>query len=215
MTSEASFTTVLLVDDHVLVSEGVRGILDKQEGMRVVGQACDAASSIAMAADRQPDVILLDIEIPGGDAATTVRKIRDCSPRSRIIVLSMYEGVELVDAMLSAGVRGYLLKTIQWQELVTAIRAVVADDDRVVLGVSRKSLPPLQQMHTTDTLSAREREILSLVGEGLSNRQIANRLLLTEATVKRHLRNIFAKLGAVSRIDAVNKAAQPRGPARS
>jgi DNA-binding NarL/FixJ family response regulator len=198
---------VLLVDDHALVCEGVRAILERQDDLHVVGQAGDSARTIELTADKRPDVVLLDIEIPGGDAATTVRKILDCSPRSRVIILSMYEGPELVDALLTAGVRGYLLKNVRWQELVTAIRTVVADNDRVVLGVSRESLRPLQRPSAPEEmLSAREREVLALVGEALSNRQIANRLSLTEATVKRHLRKIFAKLGAVSRMDAVKKA---------
>lgn len=208
MTGQTEPTTVLIVDDHALVCEGLHGILETQEDLHVVGQASDAASAVALSAEYQPDVVLLDIEIPGGDATITVGKIRDCSPGSRVIILSMYEGPQLVNALLEAGIRGYLLKSIHWQELVTAIRAVVADDDRVVLGVSRESLRPFQHRIGEDTLSAREREVLALVGEALSNRQIAARLSLTEATIKRHLRNIFAKLGAVSRMDAVNKASQ-------
>lgn len=208
MTGQVEPTTVLLVDDHALVCEGLHGILETQDDLRVVGQASDSASAVALTADHQPDVVLLDIEIPGGDATITVSKILDCSPESRVIILSMYEGPQLVNALLAAGIRGYLLKSIHWQELVSAIRAVVADDDRVVLGVSRESLRPLQHRLEGETLSAREREVLALVGEALSNRQIAARLSLTEATIKRHLRNIFAKLGAVSRMDAVNKAAQ-------
>jgi DNA-binding NarL/FixJ family response regulator len=120
----------------------------------------------------------------------------------------MYEGPQLVQALLAAGIRGYLLKSIHWQELVVAIRAVRTDCERVVLGVSQESLRHIHQGPGTGTLSAREREILALVGQALSNSQIASRLSLTEATVKRHLRNIFVKLGAVSRIDAVNKAAE-------
>jgi DNA-binding NarL/FixJ family response regulator len=208
MTGQAEPTTVLIVDDHALVCEGLRGILETQDDLRVVGQASDSATAVALTADHRPDVVLLDIEIPGGDATITVGKILDCSPGSRVIILSMYEGPQLVNALLAAGIRGYLLKSIHWQELVTAIRAVVADDDRVVLGVSRESLRPLQHRLAEETLSAREREVLALVGEALSNRQIAARLSLTEATIKRHLRNIFAKLGAVSRMDAVNKATQ-------
>ena len=199
-------TTVLLVDDHALVCEGLRAILEMQDDIHVVGQAGDSASTIALTADKRPDVVLLDVEIPGGDAATTVREILNCSPGSRVIILSMYEGPELVDALLTAGVRGYLLKNVHWQELVTAIRVVAADDDRVVLGVSRESLRSTQPRFGGDTLSAREREVLALVAEALSNRQIAARLALTEATVKRHVRNVFIKLGAVSRMDAVKKA---------
>ncbi len=209
MTGQTKPVTVLLVDDHALVCEGLRGILEKQDDMRVVGQASDSDSAVTLAGDAQPDVVLLDVEIPGGDAATTVHRILDCSPRSRVVILSMYEGPHLVEALLGAGIRGYLLKSVHWQELVAAVRAVVADDDRVVLGVSRESLRPLQLASAAETLSPREREVLGLVGEALSNRQIASRLSLTEATVKRHLRNIFVKLGAVSRIDAVNKAALP------
>lgn len=212
MTGAAAPTTVLLVDDHALVCDGLRGILEKQDDICVVGQACDSASTLVATADKQPDVVLLDIEIPGGDAATTVRKILDCSPASRVIILSMYEGPELVDALLTAGISGYLLKSIHWQELVSAIRAVVADNDRIILGVSRESLRPVQHRSAGESLSAREREVLALAAGALSNRQIASLLSLTEATVKRHLRNIFVKLGAVSRMDAVNKAMQPQQP---
>jgi len=215
MNAEAGRTTILIVDDHALVREGLRGILDRQDDMRVVGEAGDSAVTLAMVSRHRPDVVLLDIEIPGDEVVTTVRRIRQCSPASRVIILSMYEGPQLVQALLTAGIRGYLVKSTHWQELVAAIRAVCADDDRVVLGVSRDSLRYTRQEVGAGTLSAREREVLQLVGEALSNSQIASRLSLTEATVKRHLRNIFVKLGAVSRIDAVNKAAewQTRRPA--
>jgi DNA-binding NarL/FixJ family response regulator len=215
MNAEAGSTTILIVDDHALVREGLRGILDRQDDLRVVGEAGDSAVTLAMVSRHRPDVVLLDIEIPGDEVVTTVRRIRQCSPASRVIILSMYEGPQLVQALLTAGIRGYLVKSTHWQELVAAIRAVCADDDRVVLGVSRDSLRYTRQEVGAGTLSAREREVLQLVGEALSNSQIASRLSLTEATVKRHLRNIFVKLGAVSRIDAVNKAAewQTRRPA--
>ena len=208
MNSPTDPTKVLIVDDHALVREGVRGILETQDDMRVVGQAGDSESAVLLAAAEQPDVVLLDIEMPGGEATTTVRQIQSCSPRSRVIIVSMYEGPQLVKALLTVGVRGYLLKSTHWQELVVAIRAVVAEDDRVILGVSRQSLTTVLQGPPQEALSSREREVLALVAEALSNGQIAARLSLTEATVKRHLRNIFVKLGAVSRIDAVNKAAQ-------
>jgi DNA-binding NarL/FixJ family response regulator len=208
MNNLADRTTILLVDDHALVREGVRGILEAQADMNVVGEAGDSASAVAEAAREHPDIVLLDIEIPGGEAVDTVSQIRACSPRTQVIVLSMYEGPQLVQDLLAAGVRGYLLKSVHWQELVVAIRAVRADADRVVLGVSRESLAHVREEPGTGTLSAREREILELVGQALSNGQIAARLSLTEATVKRHVRNIFVKLGAVSRIDAVNKAAE-------
>lgn len=208
MNDPADRTTIVLVDDHALVREGLSGILETQDDMLVVGEAGDSAAAVALAASKHPDIVLLDIEIPGGEVTATVSQIRDCSPGSRVIILSMYEGPQLVQALLAAGIRGYLLKSVHWQELVAAIRAVDADCNRVVLGVSQESLRHVRQGPDTGMLSARELEILTLVGQALSNSQIASRLSVTEATVKRHLRNIFVKLGAVSRIDAVNKAAE-------
>jgi DNA-binding NarL/FixJ family response regulator len=120
----------------------------------------------------------------------------------------MHEGPELVHSLLAAGIHGYLLKSIHWQELAVAIRATRSDSSRVILGVSPESLVHAGREPVSDGLSAREREVLDLVAQALSNSQIASRLGLTEATVKRHLRNIFSKLGAVSRLDAVNKAAE-------
>lgn len=203
-------TRVLIVDDHMLVREGLRRILQAQDDMDVVGEAGDSAAAVAAAARERPDVVLLDVEIPGGEAGATVRKLRGASPESRVIILSMHEGPVLVQELLAAGIRGYLLKSIHWQELVLAIRTVHLDPDRVVLGVSGQSLRSASQGagEGAMALSAREREVLGLVGEALSNGQTASRLSLKEATVKRHLRNVFVKLGAVSRIDAVNKATE-------
>jgi DNA-binding NarL/FixJ family response regulator len=210
MKSSNDQMTILVVDDHALFREGLAEILDKQPDLYVVGQAADSDTAVALAASHQPGIVLLDIEIPGGgDATSTVRQIQGCSPESRIIILSMYEGPKLVQELMACGIRGYLLKSIHWEELVAAIRAVRDDKNRLVLGVSKESLYPVGSAPALGLLSAREQEVLALVADAYSNSQIASRLFLTEATVKRHLRNIFAKLGAVSRIDAVNKAGSP------
>jgi len=198
--------TILIADDHALLRDGLRQIMDRQEDLRVIGEAEDSATTVALAEAERPDVILLDVEIPGDDAVTRVKRIRESSPDSRVIILSMYESPQLVQALLAAGIRGYLLKSSRWQELVAAIRAVYTSSDRVILGVSRESLNHHEPAASASGLSPRELEVLDLVAQALSNYQVAARLHLTEATVKRHLRNIFIKLEAVSRLDAVNKA---------
>lgn len=198
-------TTILIVDDHALVRQGLREILRAQQDLVVVGEAGDSASAVALAAEKRPDVVLLDIEIPGDEVTTTVSRIHGLSPESRVIILSMYEGPHLLQSLLAVGIRGYLLKTVHWQDLVAAIRTVRADRKRIVLELSAESLAQVERSSAAG-LSDREREVLELTAQALSNSQIASRLCLTEATVKRHLHNIFAKLDAVSRIDAVNKA---------
>jgi DNA-binding NarL/FixJ family response regulator len=197
--------TVLLVDDHVLVREGVREILSVEEDIVVVSEAADSDEAIARVVEHRPDIVLLDVEIPGRQAADTVARMRTLSPETRIIVLSMYDGPHLLRKLIAEGIRGYLLKSVDRQELVAAIRSVYRIPGRMVLSISGESMA---QMHgsTDSVLSAREAEILKLAAQALSNGQIATRMHITEATVKRHLHSVFVKLGAVSRIDAVNKA---------
>jgi DNA-binding NarL/FixJ family response regulator len=196
--------TVVLVDDHVLMREGLREILEAQPGVLVVGEAGDSATAITVVAERQPRVVLLDIEIPGGDVTDTVTAMRKHAPNAEVIILSMYDGPQLLQRLLALGIRGYLLKSVSRGELISAIRNACSDDGHVILSVSRRSLAQLPG--TTAALSPRELDVLELTAHAMSNAQIASRLYLTEATVKRHLSNIFSKLGAVSRIDAVNKA---------
>jgi DNA-binding NarL/FixJ family response regulator len=173
--------------------------------MIVVGEASDSKGAVALAAEKRPHVVLLDVEIPGEDVTATAGRIRSLAPDSAIVILSMYEGPQLLKSLVQVGVRGYLLKSADRQELVAAVRSVRQNRDRVVLSVSRESLAQVNGV-SGSVLSEREREILEKTAQALSNTQIAHRLGLTEATVKRHLHNIFIKLGAVSRIDAVNKA---------
>jgi len=196
--------TVVLVDDHMLMREGLREILETQPDVRVVGEAGDSATAISVVAEHQPRVVLLDVEIPGGDVTDTVTALRRRAPNTEVIILSMYDGPHLVQRLLALGIRGYLLKSVSRGELVSAIRHACADDGHVILSVSRRSLAQLPG--TAGVLSPRELDVLELAARAMSNAQIASRLYLTEATVKRHLSNIFSKLGAVSRIDAVNKA---------
>ncbi|QFR00475.1 response regulator transcription factor [Streptomyces phaeolivaceus] len=196
---------LVLVDDHALVREGLREIIDSHDDMTVVGEASHSEEALAQVARLRPDVVLLDVEIPGGESADTVARMRSLSPTTQIIIVSMYDGPQLLRRLISAGIRGYLLKSVHRRELVAAIRSVHHDPNRMVLAVSRASLTQLEQSDDA-LLSPRELEILQLVAQALSNSQIAHRLVLSEATVKRHLHNVFVKLDANSRIDAVNKA---------
>jgi DNA-binding NarL/FixJ family response regulator len=197
--------TVVLIDDHVLMREGLREILETSSDIVVVGEAGDSVTGVHLIGELKPQVLLLDVEIPGGDVTDTVSKVREISPQTEIIILSMYDGPNLVQRLLGMGIRGYLLKSVTRQELVSAVRNAVVDDGRVILSVSRRSFAQMPAQ-TIGALSPRELDVLELAAQALSNAQIATRLYLTEATIKRHLSNIFAKLGAVSRIDAVNKA---------
>lgn len=196
---------VLLVDDHVLVREGVGEILSLEQDIDVVGQASHSEEAVARVASCLPDVVLLDVEIPGRKAGQTVARMRQDSPSSRIIMLSMYDQPLLLRELISAGISGYLLKSVDRKELVAAIRGVYQSPERMVLSISRESLAELHRP-SHPSLSEQQLTVLRLVAKALSNRQIATRMRLSEAAVKRHLHGVFIKLGAVSRIDAVNKA---------
>jgi DNA-binding NarL/FixJ family response regulator len=197
--------TVMLADDHTLFREGINEILRLEADLTVVAEAADSPEAVALAARLRPNVVLLDVEMPGSGVITTVHAVHRVSPQSRIIILSMYDSPPLLRDLLAAGIHGYLLKSVHRQDLVAAVRSAWRDDNRIVVEVSRQSLTQIQG-GASEILSDREREILILTAQARTNAQIGTALGITEATVKRHLHNIFAKLGAVSRIDAVNKA---------
>jgi two-component system, NarL family, nitrate/nitrite response regulator NarL len=192
---------ILVADDHTLLREAVCDMLRLEEQFSVVAEADDGASAVVMAERTQPDVVLLDVGMPGNQPTLTVRRLMEVAPGAQIIIVSMYTEPRLIQELLDQGARGYLHKSVSRQELASAIRSVQQGDHRVVISQVRPASGPDASM-----LSARELEVLVLVSMAMSNRQIATRLAITEATVKRHLRNVFGKLGAVSRIDAVNKA---------
>jgi DNA-binding NarL/FixJ family response regulator len=195
---------VLLVDDHTLVREGVGQILEAEDDVVVVGQAATSQQAVRLAGTTHPDVVLLDVQIPGWPAPVTVARIREVSPGSRLVMLSMSDEPAGVRRLLDRGVNGYLLKSVTRDELVTSIRTVHRDPRRIVLSISQTSLTQLSA--PSPGLSRRERDVLTLAAQAYTNAQIGTQLDIAEGTVKRHLRNIFSKLGAISRIDAVNKA---------
>lgn len=209
MPGEPRPVRILLADDHTLLREAMRDVLAVEEDFRVVGEAADGDTAVAMAARLRPDVVLLDIEMPRSVPTETARRIRATSSGTRVLVLSMHDAPQIVREMVESGVVGFLHKSISRHGLTAAIRTAVeaptADARRLVMSVSQESL--VRDPVGDAPISPRERQVLTLVAAACSNRQIASRLAITEATVKRHLRNTFEKLGAVSRIDAVNKAA--------
>jgi len=198
-------TSVLLVDDHALFREGVAEIFVAEESLRVVGEAASGEEAVALVQELNPDVVLLDVEMPGLGAEETLRRILRTSPSSQVIVLTMHDDARLVRSLVASGARAYVIKSATREELLATIRTVQRDANRIILSVSRDTLESLEGRNE-ELLSTRELEVLTLVAEGMSNAQIARRLYIAEGTVKRHLTNIYAKLGVVSRIDAVNKA---------
>ncbi|MFE2496827.1 response regulator [Streptomyces scopuliridis] len=197
---------IVIADDHTLLRDALAELIRGMGDFDVTAAVGDAPAAIAMAAEHRPDVLLMDIEMPGNeDPARTVRAVQAASPDTKIMVLTMHDDPRLLQSLLPLGIRGYLHKTATHHALVAALRDACSQDGLTV------SLPPRPRSEPDprprpDVLSPRELEVIALVAAGHSNRRAATQLGLTEGTVKRHLRNIFAKLGAVSRVDAVNKA---------
>ncbi|MQY04582.1 response regulator transcription factor [Actinomadura macrotermitis] len=204
--------SLVLVDDHALLLDGLRGMFEAQDGIEIAGTAGDSAGALELVARARPDVLLLDVSIVGAPVTETVAAVRRISPQTRIVVLSMQDDPRLVTELIALGVSGYLLKSAGWEELLAAVRMPRGHEDRLLLSVSRRSLLELggSAAAPPGPLSKRETEILMLTAAGLSNIQIGSKLGLTEATVKRHLHNVFGKLGAASRIEAVNRAKELR-----
>lgn len=206
---------VLLVDDHTLFREGLAELLNAEADVHVVGQAGDSITAGRMAADLQPSAILLDVEMPYDPVRVTIGRLLAVSPVSRILVLTMHDDLVLAQEALAAGARGFLVKTATRNELINALRAVI-QLDKIVISLPGRSQDQLNAL-SSNLLSCREHQVLEAASHALSNAQIATQLGITEGTVKRHLTNIYAKLGAVSRLDAVNKALAAgliRGPDR-
>ncbi|RKS09656.1 LuxR family two component transcriptional regulator [Nocardiopsis sp. Huas11] len=195
---------IVLADDHTLLREALREILLAEPDFAIVGEAGDGEAAVESVSRLAPDVVLLDVDMPRSQPVETARRLLRNSPRTSVIVLTMHDEPQLVKEMLQVGVSGYLHKGIGRRDLVAAIHQATREPRQVTMSVSRETIVSVGS-NSTGPLSAREQEVLSLVAGALSNRQIATRLSITEGTVKRHLRNIFDKLGAESRMDAVNK----------
>jgi two-component system, NarL family, response regulator DevR len=208
----AAMIRVFLLDDHEIVRRGVRDLLDTEPGITVIGEAGTAAAALARIPALKPDVAVLDIRLPDGDGVTVCRDLRSKMPQLACLMLTSFSDDEaLVDAIM-AGAAGYVLKQIRGTDLVGAIRTIASGqsllDPQAAATVMRRIR---DQATATDPLAAltdQERRILALIGEGLTNRQIGDRLFLAEKTVKNYVSALFAKLGMQRRAQAAAYAAR-------
>lgn len=202
---------VLLVDDHAVVRQGLRLFIEMQEDMEVVGEGTDGLEAVELAAQVDPDVILLDLLMPHLDGVEATRRILAHDPQARVLILSSFGEDDQVFPAIRAGAQGYLLKDIQPRELVQAIRATYQGQAQLHPAITRRlmtavagvpasrpaSLPP-----ELLALTERERTVLGLIAQGLNNRQIAEQMVVGESTVKTHVSNILDKLGLEDRTRA-------------
>ena len=193
---------LLLVDDHPVVREGLASLLGRQEDMAVVGSAASGEEAVALCATAHPDVVLMDLRMPGKGGVEATRVICERFPSCSVLVLTTFDGDEEIYQALRAGARGYLLKDAHRDDLLDAIRGVHAGKRWIPPAVADK----LAQRVAGSQLTSREVEILALVAAGNSNKRIASRLGITEGTVKGHLNSILGKLAADDRTEAVTRA---------
>jgi two-component system response regulator DevR len=203
---------VFLLDDHEIVRRGVRDLLDTEPGITVIGEAGTAAAALARIPALKPDVAVLDIRLPDGDGVTVCRDLRSKMPQLACLMLTSYSDDEaLVDAIM-AGAAGFVLKQIRGTDLVGAIRTIASGqsllDPQAAATVMRRIRDQATAADPLAALTDQERRILALIGEGLTNRQIGDRLFLAEKTVKNYVSALFAKLGMQRRAQAAAYAAR-------
>ncbi|RSN25376.1 DNA-binding response regulator [Streptomyces sp. WAC 05977] len=197
--------TIMLVDDHPVVREGLRGMLEAEPDLSVVGEAGSGDEAVALSRVKQPDVILMDLRMPGLDGVGATRKILADRPGQRVVVLTTYETDADILRAVEAGASGYLLKDASRAELAGAIRAASRGETVLAPSVAGKLVNRVRNP-TTSPLSAREIEVLRLVARGSTNAEIGRALHISEATVKTHLLRVFGKLDVSDRTAAVTTA---------
>ncbi|MEU8849574.1 response regulator transcription factor [Streptomyces sp. NPDC048564] len=210
MSSDEASISLLIVDDHPVVRDGLRGMFESAPGFHVLGEAADGLEAVEKAAALDPDVILMDLRMPGGGGVDAIAELTGRGARAKVLVLTTYDTDTDTLPAIEAGATGYLLKDAPRDDLFTAVRA--AAEGRTVLSpaVASRLVSAVRTPKAAgnEPLSAREREVLALVAKGTSNREIARELFISEATVKTHLTHLYAKLGVKDRAAAVATAYQ-------
>lgn len=203
--------TILLVDDQRLMRDGLRTLLELEEDLAVVGEAGTGEEALARYAELEPDIVLMDVRMPGMDGVEATRRLHSQWPEVKIIILTTFDEDEYIFEGLRAGARGYLLKAVSGDELATAIRKVAVGQALIDPAVTRKVVdafarlaPPMRTINAglAEPLSEREQEILKWMATGLTNREIAERLYLAEGTVKNYVTSLLSKIGVRDRTQA-------------
>lgn len=208
---------VLLVEDHILVREGTRELLSREDDLQVVAEAGDGEEAVQLAAEHRPDVVIMDISMPKLNGLEATKQIKAVHPAAAVLVLTAYDDDQYIIAFLEAGAVGYVLKDVSANDLIKTIRAVHAGESILHPAIARKVTDyfarrvakQAAEEHETsafDRLTRRETEILKLAAQGMTNREIADELTVSVRTVQSHLSNIFSKLGVGSRMEAVLSA---------
>ncbi|MCX3060870.1 response regulator [Streptomyces beihaiensis] len=206
---------VFLLDDHEVVRRGVHDLLEDEQDITVVGEGATAEQALVRVPALRPDVAVLDVRLPDGDGVSVCRELRSAMPGLACLMLTSFDDEEALLDSIMAGASGYVLKQIHGSDLVSAVRTVAAGESLLDPAATTQLLARLRGEHdrppepdALEGLTAREREILALIGEGLTNRQIGRRLYLAEKTVKNHISRLLAKLGVERRIQAAVIATQ-------
>ena len=200
---------ILLADDHVILRQGTRQLLEHESDMVVVGEASDGAESVELVSKLKPDIVIIDVAMPGMNGIEATKKIKEILPGTKILVLTGYDYDEYIFSLLEIGAAGYLLKDVSGDELVGAVRAVYNGEPVLHPTVMRKlmdrckTVSPQPKETQYDVLSEREMEVLKLAVSGKSNKDIAESLNISLRTVQAHMRSIFNKIGVGSRSEAI------------
>jgi DNA-binding NarL/FixJ family response regulator len=204
---------VLIADDHTLVRDGTRRILESEKDLEVVAEASNGEEAVALTSSLRPDIAIIDIAMPVLDGIEVTRQIKALYPETAILILTAHDNDQFIYSLLEAGAAGYLLKSVRSQELVDAVRALHAGESVLHPAIARKVLNYFaspsgrdKKQGRSETLTQRELDILKLVTKGFTNKEIADELSLSARTVQRHLESIFNKLQVGSRTEAVVRA---------